>query len=207
MKNITYTIMKTLIITFLLASTICNAQAPSDFLHVYDSITFVADPASGNSAKQITLTTGKLPVVVPAPNGFFKIGLYTANNSGPISNYLHFSGFMTDSIDTSKNPVVNIQITPANYLAKVAVKDMPAQKRPILRLYAGSTQSTQQTFFTQGEWYYVYLRRTATNQVFRIDYDGSGDISKMATFEPVPGKVGQFAPLNYTITANVIDPF
>lgn len=202
--------MKKLIVLFLFSFSLCSAQIPTDFKNVYDSISFISDPAIGTTAKQITGLTRTLPVAVQMPKGYFKIGMYTNKNAGPIEKYVQFSGFMKDSVDTSNNPTINITVIASSYLAIISKASMSGpylNKVPLMRLYNGTTQVSQTQFFTSGNYYYVYLRRTALSQIFKIDFDGSGDSNKMLVIEPQAGKSAMFVPYSQTVTINVTDPF
>lgn len=202
--------MRKLLFTIFLIPAICSAQVPAGFKNVFDSITFIADPAVGNNSKQVTGLTKSLPVTFAIPSGWFNIGLYTAKNAEPFEKYCQFSGFLTDSVDTSKNPVLNITIVPSSYLLVIEKKDMVGllfQKIPLIRIYEAGQQTFQSWLITQGEYYYCYLRRTKIDQVFRVDWDGSGDVNKMTEVVPIAGKSLTLRPVTQQVTLNIVDPF
>ena len=184
------------ILSLLLIPVLSFSQAPSDFVQVYDSITFVADPAYG---KQVIYSTKLDKATFQMPKGKYKIGLYT-KSATPIEKYLHFSGFMTDSVDTSNNPTVNIEIVPSNYLVIVPVNTMASGKIPLLRI-----GTLQYQMWLNCAYYYCYLKRTTVAQVFSLDITGSG--ANLIKLEPVPGGAYVYAPLTQTVTINLINPF
>lgn len=197
--------MRTLIL--LILSTSCLAQ--NQFVHVYDSMTVSLDAVDG-SGKQILYETRKVPVTFPVSAGKFRLVVYTGKDAGPVEKYCQFTAVYEDTVDTSGNPSIKVTSVASSYLAvvpKSAMTGTLSQKIPIMRVYEGGSQKLQTWLFTSGNYYYCYLRQTKADQVFRIDWSGGGDLSKMDVVNPVPGKSKTFSPLTNTITVDITDPF
>ena len=185
--------MKTLLIILLFPFCL-HAQIPADFTHVWDSIQFVADPVNGG--KQVVEVYRNKTFTVPMPSGWFKVFVATKNSAGTFEKFLHFSQIKADSISTSSNPTLNVQVMTGQFLLLIPLQYGTS---PVVRDGKGK----QIVMYKNGLYWYCYVRRTAQDQKF--SFNPTNAYNQDISFEPIPGNSLLYVPKDKTITINVIE--
>lgn len=191
--------MRILTFVFLVFSFSLYAQVPVDFQHVFDSVQFVATPILPGDQVISYSSAGQFNVRLP--EGQYQVYISANKTARTFDANLRFSQVIADTIDTAATDSLRVQVITPQFLILVPKKF----DQPILNDGKGN----QPLFFESENYWYCYVTRTATGQIFSFNPRTGGTTAGNAYiyFNPVGGGVMVYKPPSETLTISIQDPF